>query len=359
MRDRSGRRFTAPTSDAVREARESLLRFWSLSEPWETVRQRIADDRDLMRVVACTSAENLAQDQTSRVLFAAMAYLAAKHRFALPRDSRWRSFAALRSSLLQHSTELRALLQRSAQVNDPLRCAALYPGLLFAASRARRPLALVEVGPSLGLNLCMDRFSYEYSGIRMGLAGSKFHVVADVDDLAARAQARRRRAFPFARRQPQIGLRVGLELNPVPLDDDSVAWMRAFHFPGGQRRFDAALKIRREVPVRILRGDASVTLPQVLADIPSEQVPLVFHSSVTYQMPQSVRARLMSRLAEAAATRRLLYMTWAEETARRGAPLQLTDFHLARRRVERHLLAFVNRWRPVPRIEWVHPGVGA
>ncbi len=155
MRDRPSRRDTAPTSDAIRDARESLLRFWSLREPWETVRQRIADDRELMRIVACASAENLAQNQTSRVLFAAMAYLAAKHRFALPRDTGWSSFSALRRSLLKHATELRVLLQRSAQINDPLRCAALYPGLLFAAACVRRRLALVEVGPSLGLNLCM------------------------------------------------------------------------------------------------------------------------------------------------------------------------------------------------------------
>ncbi len=55
MREGSRRQLTAPTPEAIREARESLLRFWSLREPWETLRQRIADDRDLMPIVACTS----------------------------------------------------------------------------------------------------------------------------------------------------------------------------------------------------------------------------------------------------------------------------------------------------------------
>ena len=118
------------------KVRESLLKFWALGEPWETLRQRIADDEDLMGIVAQhTSADNIAQDQTGRILFAAIAYLGSKHGFAIPSDISWDSFHQLRKSLLEHEDELASLLQRPAQVNNPLRCVALYPGLLYAARR--------------------------------------------------------------------------------------------------------------------------------------------------------------------------------------------------------------------------------
>lgn len=336
------------------EARESLLRFWGLREPWETLRQRIADDQSLMALVARAAPGNLANDQTSRLLFAAMAFLGARHGFELPRDSAWASFVRLRKLLLKHAADLTELLQRPVQVNDPLRCVALYPGLLFAAARVRKPLALVEVGPSLGLNLCMDQFAYDYGEAgMMGMADSPCRLTAEVNDLAGRSRAARRRMFP-ARVPVRIGARIGLELSPVPRSRDSVAWMRAFHFPDGEARFDAAVRVLRRVAPRIVRGDASATLSAALARIPATQVPLVFHSSVVYQMSAATRERFMARLAQVAASRRMFYMTWAEEPARRGAPLQVTDFDLAHGRAERHLLAFVNQWEPVPRIDWVH-----
>jgi hypothetical protein len=345
-----------PTAGATSRARESLLRFWPLGEPRETLRQRVADDAALMRIVACARPDTIAQDQTCRVLFAAISYLAAKHGFRAPANGAWRSFVTLRAALLNHSDELRKLLGRPVQINDPLRCVALYAGLAFAARRVRARLALLEVGPSLGLNLCMDRYGYEYRGAgRSGAADSSCRLTADVDDLAARGRARAARAFTVPKHAPLVGERIGLELDPVSLDEDSVAWMRAFHSGPAQRRFDRALAVRRELPLQIVAGDASETLGPALANVPRAQVPLVFHTAVAYQMPAEARERMLACLAQVAVARRVLYMTWAESPARRGAPLEVTDLNLARGRAERCLLAFVNRWEPVPKLEWVYP----
>jgi len=332
------------------------LKFWSLGEPWETLRQRIADDAVLMRIVARTSAVTIAQEQTSRILFAAMAYLSGRHHFEMPSDSEWRSFIRLRHSLLEHEDELTALLQRPAQINDLRRCVGLYPGLLFAAQRVSKPIALVEIGPSLGLNLCLDLYSYEYSGLgKGGDVESRCRLFAEVDDLASRGRSGSRRAFPPLNPPPVIRTRIGLELQPVSLDEDSVAWIRALHYPRTDDMFDEALAIRRRTPIEIVKGDASRTLEQGLSLIPMNQVPLVFSTGVAYQMPGPARKRLASHLAQGARHRRLLYMTWAEESARRGALLQLTDLNLAKGKSERHLLGFASRWDPIPKLEWVHP----
>jgi hypothetical protein len=309
-----------------------------------------------MRIVARTSAANIAQEQTSRILFAAMAYLSRRHRFKIPSDLQRRSFVSLRRSLLEHEDEFTALLQRRAQVNDFRRCVALYPGLLFAAQRVSKPIALVEVGPSLGLNLCLDLYSYEYYGIgKGGTVESRCRLSAEVDDLASRGSSEARRAFPRLDSPPVIGKRIGLELRPVSLDEDSAAWMRAFHYPRTEDLFDEALAIRRRTPIHIVQGDASRTLKRGLSLIPGNQVPLVFSTGVAYQMPGPARKRLALQLARGARHRRLFYMTWAEEAARRGALLQVTDLNLAKGKSERCLLGFASRWDPIPRFEWVYP----
>jgi hypothetical protein len=312
-----------------------------------------------MRIIAQASNENVVQEQTSRILFAGIAYLSRKHEFEIPSDLEWRSFRRFRNALLKHENELVQLLQRPAQVNDFRRCVGLYPGLLFAAECVRRPIALVEIGPSLGLNLCLDQYSYEYIGLgKAGRRNSRCRLVAEVDDLASRGRAGVGRGFPRLNPRPVVVERIGLELQPVSLDEDSVAWMRAFHFPRSQRLFDAALAIRRRTTIRIVKGDAGRTLGPALSAIPKDQVPLVFNTAVAYQMSVAARKRLAAQLAQSALQRRVLYMTWAEEPARRGALLQVTDLNLADGQSERHLLAFATRWEPVPKIEWVHSKFG-
>jgi hypothetical protein len=325
-----------------------------MGQPWETLRQRIADDKDLLRVVARTSPANIAQDQTCRILFAAMDFLGQKHEFEIPTDGLWNSFRRLRNSLLAHEEELTSLLQRPAQVNDPLRCVGLYAGFLFAARRTSLPLALVEVGPSLGLNLCMDRFAYEYIGAgKAGNPDSECILHCELEDLAALGRRSKAPSFQLPEIPPPVGARVGLELQPVSLDKDSLAWMRAFHFPQNKARFDNAVSVRRRTVVQIIEGDAADTIMAGLSLVPNGQVPLLFHTAVAYQMPETARERFSAKLAEAARQRRLMYMTWAEEPARRGAVLQVTDLDLANGIAERNLLAFATRWEPMPKLEWV------
>lgn len=350
-----GRALAATAMPADSRVRESLLKFWSLDERWEPLRQRVADDDALLALAAASPPATVEQEQTWRVMFAAMAYLGNKHGFPV-RPYTPRSYGRLRARLLEHSSELIRLLQRPVQVNEPLRCTGLYAGLLYVARQVASPLALVEVGPSLGLNLCMDLYEYRYRDFgRAGSLGSRCRMTAQVVDRTRFETGASGFALPPC--PPVVKERIGLELNPVSLRADSLAWMRAFHYASSESRFDAAVAVRRNARVRIIRGDASRTLTKGLALIPRHHVPLVFHTSTTYQLSRAAHERLAMRLASLALHRRIFYMTLAEEPARRGGLLQVTDLDLERGRAPRRVLGFFTRWAPLPRLEWVEPAV--
>lgn len=76
-----------------------------------------------------------------------------------------------RSFCLEHIEEIRRLISaRSVQTNEVGRSALLLPAFVLVSRQAqRRPLHLVEIGASAGLNLLWDRYGYDYGdGQRYG-----------------------------------------------------------------------------------------------------------------------------------------------------------------------------------------------
>ena len=76
------------------------------------------------------------------------------------------AYPAFRSFCLEHRGGILKLIsERRVQTNEVRRCACLLPAFGLASSQARgRPLALVEVGASAGLNLLWDHYGYDYGG---------------------------------------------------------------------------------------------------------------------------------------------------------------------------------------------------
>lgn len=70
-------------------------------------------------------------------------------------ESAW---VALREVFVEHREELRDALGRAPQTNEVGRAAALIGGLLHLVADDDRPVRLVEIGASAGLNLRADRF---------------------------------------------------------------------------------------------------------------------------------------------------------------------------------------------------------
>jgi len=199
---------------------------------------------------------------------------------ALPEGDPWPVFAAF---CAEHSDALRATLEvRGTQTNEVARCAGLLP--CFATVADGRPLALIEVGASAGLNLCWDRYAYDYAGTPAGAPASPLRIECALRD---------------GREPPLEGApvasRVGVDLNPVDLGAAAdVRWLHACVWPdqpARHARLDAAIAIAREDLPELRRGDALELLPGLIADAPAEALVCVFHTAALayFSRPQVAR----------------------------------------------------------------------
>ena len=99
---------------------------------------------------------------------------------------------------------------------------------------------------------------------------------------------------------PRIAGRIGLELNPVDLSNaDDRDWLRALIWPDqGTRltRLERAIELFRADRPPILGGDALALLPDVLADVPRDAAPVVYHTIAVYQFSTEMKEALESML---------------------------------------------------------------
>lgn len=78
--------------------------------------------------------------------------------------------------------EIITLLQtKLVQTNEVRRCAYLYPSFNYIFNKVNKPLALIEIGTSSGLQLFWDQYSYSYgTGESYGNINSNVHVTSEI-----------------------------------------------------------------------------------------------------------------------------------------------------------------------------------
>jgi hypothetical protein len=127
---------------------------------------------------------------------------------------------------LEHAEAIRSLIgTRLVQTNEVQRCACLLPAFTHVAARTGgRPLALVEIGASAGLNLLWDRYGYDYGDERRcGDANSPVQLACSIHGGLHP---------PLPAALPTVATRVGLDLHPLDVrDPDAALWLRALVWP--------------------------------------------------------------------------------------------------------------------------------
>ena len=193
--------------------------------------------------------------------------------------------------MAEHRDKITGLVaSRTVQTNEVRRCTALLPS--FEAVRdPERPLALVEVGASAGLNLLFDRYRYDYGTASTGAESSPLTLAGEI----------RSGQPPIPDPLPTVSWRLGIDLQPIDVaDSDAVRWARALIWPEQVERFerfDAAIAIARRDPPAIREGDALDLLPAAIGEAPPDASLVVYHSFVLNQWTSTDRERFHELLA--------------------------------------------------------------
>ncbi len=259
---------------------------------------------------------------------------------------------------------------RRTQTNEVGRCTALLPGLCHIASHYAddRPLSLLDLGTSAGLNLLFDDYRYTYreqDGDSVRTAG------APDARVSLECTARSGLGLLPDLSTPPMAARVGLDLSPVdPRTDDEARWLLACQWPDNPARFAnlrAALDNVRATPdpPRLEQGDMVHDLERVVGTIGDDGPLVVFHSWVAAYLGEEEQRALVESVRTIARARPVhyLYAESAFETAglptpppprpRAGPDMATALVHIAPgseavRIADMHPHGYWLRWWPTP-----------
>ena len=228
--------------------------------------------------------------------------------------------AAVARAFVVHDAEVAAFLASPPQTNEVARSAALLPGLLLVARQTARPIVLAEIGSSAGLNLSLDRFSYDFGGALWGDAASGVQLRPDL-----------RGAVPDLAGDLAIVSRRGCDISPVPLETPEARLRLRSYVWADQAprlaRLGAAIDIARDQGVVVERCDAADFVRDALANRPADAAFCLMHSIMWQYMPERTKAAITEAMraagAEATADRPLAWLRLEPDGAGEGAAISL------------------------------------
>ncbi|MGY1830487.1 DUF2332 domain-containing protein [Geodermatophilus sp. SYSU D01180] len=215
------------------------------------------------------------------------------------------AYAAV-DTLLRAADEVAAVAARRPVRDDGTgHGAVLYPLVAEAAHRAgAAAVGLVGVDCGAGFDLFLDRVGITYGdGRTLGDPSSPVQtacrVVGD-------------RPVPM-RAVPGVVARIGVDRDPVDVTDpDDARWLRACLPPDRPERralLEAEIALAASAPPLLLRGDAVEVLPDALARVPADALPVVTTTWALSRLPPGARLRFLQRLGEAAAGRPVAWVS--------------------------------------------------
>ncbi|HEY6297822.1 MAG TPA: DUF2332 domain-containing protein [Streptosporangiaceae bacterium] len=115
------------------------------------------------------------------------------------------------------------------------------------------------------------------------------------------------------RAMPEVVARVGIDLDPVDVTDaDDARWLRACLWPDQPERaarLEAEMALAAAAPLLLLRGDAVEVVPEAIARVPADALPVVTTTWALSRFPLETRLRFLHRLDEAAAGRAVAWVS--------------------------------------------------
>ncbi|MEO0883809.1 MAG: DUF2332 family protein [Pseudomonadota bacterium] len=183
--------------------------------------------------------------------------------------------------LTDAENKVREFLQFPPQTNETRRAIALLPGFLQIAAMFGKPLNLLELGASAGLNQNWEKFNYQTAAWQR--SGSS-DVIVDTDW---------RGPAPDALDQDiEIAARAACDQNPLNIHDiDATTRLKSYTWPDQLdrlKRFDAAVSLAREMDTTVEKADAAEWVRRKLGNLPPGQTTIVYHSVFLQYPPRDV-----------------------------------------------------------------------
>jgi hypothetical protein len=214
----------------------------------------------------------------------------------------------------------RFVAERAVQTNEVQRSWGLLPVFLLLAREAGRPLDLVELGPSAGLNLVWNRYRYRYADRFWGPEEAALELTGEL-----------RRPFPsdLLVVEPIVRTRRGIDLEPVDVTTEEGARLLACFVWADQverlERLRRAIDVLRESPPELTRGDYVQLLPGLLEDRNDDGLTVVFQTASLGYLSEERRNQLHAAIEHAGREGPLAFLTAAFDPELEGCwPLELT-----------------------------------
>ncbi|MBS4220107.1 DUF2332 domain-containing protein [Bacillus sp. FJAT-49711] len=214
-------------------------------------------------------------------------------------------FSHFKDFCLAFKSDIINLLQtKRVQTNEVRRSAYLYPSFCYMYDKVKKPLSLIEIGTSAGLQLLWDQYGYSYrNGHHYGDKTSKVQVTAEI----------RGKQFPARLEKiPPVASKVGLDLHVCDITNPKNAlWLKSLIWPEHRDRvllFEKAAQLFIENPVELIEGDGVTLLPDVVEQAPADSAICIFHTHVANQMPEELKHKLIKIIKTLGAQRDVFHL---------------------------------------------------
>ncbi|UOQ84473.1 DUF2332 domain-containing protein [Gracilibacillus salinarum] len=215
------------------------------------------------------------------------------------------SFPYFKDFCLKHFSGIKDLIQNKlVQTNEVRRCAYLFPVFQFIYDTDHKPLALIEIGTSAGLQLLWDKYSYSYGMNEIfGNENADVHLSSHI----------KKGKLPIHKDSiPPVANRIGVDLHTVDLKDElEFLWLNALIWPEHQERrvlFQKGSNCVKENDLTLIEGDGVALLPTLAENISNDQCICVFHTHVANQMPGEVKAKLLQHVKMIGQSREIFHI---------------------------------------------------
>lgn len=207
--------------------------------------------------------------------------------------------------------------EQQVQTNEVQRSYALLPAFLAVADG--RPLDLLELGPSAGLNLVWDRYAYRY---RTGDWGAS-ELRLSGDDRVPPPAALLARDVHVARRR-------GIDRSPVDVTTEHGARvLQSFVWPDQTERLERlrrAIEILRADPPELITGDYVELFGSVFGDSLEGAQPIVFQTASTMYLTPDELEQLRRAMHASGRERPFTYIGTSQGPDNAGYALEAQHF---------------------------------